>query len=1211
MLFNCKGLQNLAFIGSIFSNKLTINMRGTFQNCESLITLDLSSFYTPQVEIMWDMFKNCKKLRSINIGNFDTSKVTDMESMFEGCESLTSLSLSNFMTPKVHYMNKMFLNCKRLEHINLNYITSESLGTMTRMFYNCSSLKYLNLYSLTEITEKVQSISEIFEGASNDFIFCINDHKNIPNLFKEIYKINNTQPDCSTVCHGGGARPYIINDKICCPHFLYNDTCYDKCPPKTVANNTKTCVPLSCDYWYNYTQDGCINSIIIPDGYFANDTELKTIDKCHQKCKTCIRGPTKLTNYCVNCSESFPYLYLDNCLEFCPHESYIDESGINKCKCEIEECLECSKESLNEGLCLICYEGYYPKFDDNYNYTKCYKDPLKYYFDERNKIYKPCYPSCEKCYGEGNDAFHNCIKCDSNYTFTINDKDKNCYENCTYYYYFDNYNKYKCTEKDECPNNFKFLIVELGECVHSCSDTEYKKKFSYGCYKECPLNISEPREGVPNSCRPICTYEFPFELILEEKCVDSCSIMERSEKLCITNYFGNRTNMEIQELIHVNIQIDLENEFNYSIITENKTVLIEENKTNYEIITTRNKNPNSNTTKIYLGECENVLKEYYSIPQDEYLYMLIIDAYVEGKTGPVTLYEVYYPLFNSKTLFKLDLSLCKGLKINIYYNIKLDNPEIYNKNNIIYNDMCHPYSSKDGIDMALNDLRNEYKNNNRSICDEGCDYSEYTDDYVKCDCDIRESVPKMPEVKIDKNKLYKFVNIKNVANFGVLKCINLLADKKRMITNIGIYSFIPTFITYIICLILFYKRDFEIIKEYIKDILYAIKNLKYLNNKIKIHKKNQINLRDPAILIILKAKKIIKKDKEIDIVKNISINKNDSSIKLKKNFILDKKTEESSSSDTFYDQDIYSINDAEIDKKSKININNDIDILRKNVKKSTSKKNSNLFNKKILSKKQSEFKFKSYNEDSARVHLNKQLNEKEIERIIQILSFNEKELNELNLIKALKYDKRNFMQIYYSFLKMDHILIKIWNSTDYNSLVIKIYLFFYNFILTYTVNALFFNEGTMHQILEDEGKFNFLYQLPQILYSSIISYFFGMILENLALTEDDILNFKALRVASIALKKAKKLIIILWIKFFYFFFLSFLFLLLFWYYVICFCVVYKNTQYHLIKDTLIGFGTGLLTPLGTKLIPVLFRIYGLKKKSKYLFLISKILQIFL
>ena len=96
-----------------------------------------------------------------------------------------------------------------------------------------------------------------------------------------------------------------------------------------------------------------------------------------------------------------------------------------------------------------------------------------------------------------------------------------------------------------------------------------------------------------------------------------------------------------------------------------------------------------------------------------------------------------------------------------------------------------------------------------------------------------------------------------------------------------------------------------------------------------------------------------------------------------------------------------------------------------------------------------------------------------------------------------------------------------------------------------------------------------------------------------------------------ALKKTKKLLITLEIKFTHFFILSFVFLLLFWYYIICFCLVYKNTQYHLIKDTIIGFGTGLLTPIGTKLLPVFFRLIGLKKKKKYLFLVSKILQIFL
>ena len=102
------------------------------------------------------------------------------------------------------------------------------------------------------------------------------------------------------------------------------------------------------------------------------------------------------------------------------------------------------------------------------------------------------------------------------------------------------------------------------------------------------------------------------------------------------------------------------------------------------------------------------------------------------------------------------------------------------------------------------------------------------------------------------------------------------------------------------------------------------------------------------------------------------------------------------------------------------------------------------------------------------------------EKMKDILAYNEKELNELKFQSVIKYDKRNFIQIYYSFLKVDHLIIKIINSTDYNSRIIKIYLCFYNFSLSYTVNALFFNDDTIHQILEDEGKFNFIYQLPQI-----------------------------------------------------------------------------------------------------------------------------------
>ena len=227
------------------------------------------------------------------------------------------------------------------------------------------------------------------------------------------------------------------------------------------------------------------------------------------------------------------------------------------------------------------------------------------------------------------------------------------------------------------------------------------------------------------------------------------------------------------------------------------------------------------------------------------------------------------------------------------------------------------------------------------------------------------------------------------------------------------------------------------------------------------------------------------------------------------------------------------------------------------------------------------------------------------------MAYNEKQLNELGFRSALKYDKRCFIQLYYSFLKVDHIIIRILNTTDYNSRIIKIYLCYYNFSLSYTVNAIFFNDDTIHQILEDEGKFNFIYQLPQIIYSSIISSFLGIIIDFLALSENNILEFKDERDVNNVKKKGKVLIRNLEIKFIIFFISSFLIMLFFWYYLTCFCAVYKNTQYHLIKDSLIGFVTSLLIPLGTKLVPAIFRVYGLKRKYKYIYIMSKILQVFI
>ena len=152
----------------------------------------------------------------------------------------------------------------------------------------------------------------------------------------------------------------------------------------------------------------------------------------------------------------------------------------------------------------------------------------------------------------------------------------------------------------------------------------------------------------------------------------------------------------------------------------------------------------------------------------------------------------------------------------------------------------------------------------------------------------------------------------------------------------------------------------------------------------------------------------------------------------------------------------------------------------------------------------------------------------------------------------------------------------------------------------------------MHKIYEEEGVFNIIYQIPQIIYSSLISTLINFILKNLSLSQSYILEIKREKAFKILSTKISNVMKCLKIKFFLYFILSFLFLLIFWYYISCFCVVYTNTQIHLIKDTFISFSLSLLYPFLISLIPGFLRIDSLKDENKnkeIMYKISKILQL--
>ena len=150
----------------------------------------------------------------------------------------------------------------------------------------------------------------------------------------------------------------------------------------------------------------------------------------------------------------------------------------------------------------------------------------------------------------------------------------------------------------------------------------------------------------------------------------------------------------------------------------------------------------------------------------------------------------------------------------------------------------------------------------------------------------------------------------------------------------------------------------------------------------------------------------------------------------------------------------------------------------------------------------------------------------------------------------------------------------------------------------------------MNKITEDNGNFDILYQIPQILYSSLICSVINTLFISLSLSEKTILSLK--RDTKNIKKKIPKVIKCLKLKFLIFFSLVILLLLLFWYYISCFCAVYKNTQIHLIKDTLISFGLSLIYPIGLCLIPGIFRIPALKASNgnkECLYKLSKIVQL--
>ena len=199
------------------------------------------------------------------------------------------------------------------------------------------------------------------------------------------------------------------------------------------------------------------------------------------------------------------------------------------------------------------------------------------------------------------------------------------------------------------------------------------------------------------------------------------------------------------------------------------------------------------------------------------------------------------------------------------------------------------------------------------------------------------------------------------------------------------------------------------------------------------------------------------------------------------------------------------------------------------------------------------------------------------------------ELKELDFYRAIELDKRTFIKIYLSNLKREHlILFTFFVCDDYNLIYIKLARFIFLITTDMVMNVFFFSDESMHKLFISYGKYDFIQQFPQILYSAIISKLLEIFLCYLSLTDKPIYKLKKLKINDPSTSKVFKCINIKLIIFFIF---TFVFILFYWYVVSAFCCVYKNTQIAFIKDWIFSFILGILLPFIIYLIPSALRIF--------------------
>ena len=1025
--------------------------------------------------------------------------------------------------------------------------------------------------------------------------------------------------------------------------FIVNDNNIKSFYNPENSSQITSCNELYGNYIIENTNE-CIDNIP-NEGYFLSNEKTGLLSPCHYSCRTCSNNYTENNTNCIECNSGY-YKMEDsetNCIlqSLVPLNYYLNNTNNIYYKCYYA-CYNCTNGYdiiLDNMNCISCIDNYYFIFGEQNN--NCYNMTLiekGYYF--KNNMFYPCDENCLTCSDEKNNTSNNCLSCDNiNKSLYLVENLNKC--EYSYYsgYYLDNNSKllkrcyYKCkTCKGPLINNTE-INIENHNCIE-CEDSYYKLPnglLPNNCYDNDSINLWKIGQDITSMVGIISTENIKIYLtILTSNYFESCPNnyeFNKEQNKCIIKYFDPTTSSsEFKNLILKNIT---------SYANSNSSSVFNGSDFIGVILSSDNMDPKeqlkNGISAIDLGNCTQIIKNYYNISKEENLIILNIESknnetqksesndnsFNIGKNTEIVIYDL--------SGRKLDISVCQeNIKIMKYIkdleeqlniekamNLAEQGIDVFNASDDFFNDLCHQYDNIGGKDIIINDRRNEiYKN--VTFCQIGCKYNglDYELMIANCICDskILKSTSDNKTNLVDKKSEEEKFNFKTlgksiIANFldfnlDVIYCSNLVFNIELLLKNIGFYTMSITFFFQIIFLIIYIVKKLKSLRYFMiifnnnnTNYYPPLKTKKIKSIKINDESNSERNINNekisqlinngynPENIFNINIKKII--NKKLSLFPQ-SKNKKINSIC---NFQKDKKKikcNTNSDSNNKIKTPIKNINkDKKLSKYKKGKIRQSKEILLKNNDKlytiesnNTRLAQKNLNIKENILNKKDKNKIKKIGINNITTIGGKNNNDLKINKDIIKISSSDFDLQDIEYEQAILYDKRSFLKIYWAFLVDSQIILGTFCTENYLDLfVIKFSFLIFTFQISFFLNALFYTDEYISNAYHNDGILDFISGLPKSLYSFIATLVTTNLLKMLSNSKSELLklirekNKKDNYMRLINIKLRK-----LSIKLIIYFILVFLLGLLFLYYVSAFCSVYRYSQKYWFLGCLESFG---------------------------------------